>query len=118
MDPAGRTVTGTKLLGQAAYHRLITPLGACLDSPDAVTVDLHEFLSKGMTPAELAAVPGQCRRALLDDERFIGAEIVLTPTADGFDLAITITPSEGPDFELVLAVGDAAVKLLALTEVQ
>ena len=117
LDPAGRLVSGTKLLGQAAYHRLITPRGACLDSPDD-GLDLHEYLSKGLTPTELATIPGEVRLELLKDERFIGADIGMTNTPDGFDLKIRITPSAGPDFELVLSVGEAAVKLLSLAEVQ
>lgn len=116
LDPSGRTVSGTKLLGQAAYHRLITPRGSCLDSPND-GLDLHEYLSRAMTPVELATIPGEVRLELLKDERFNGAEIVMTKNADGFDLAIQITPSAGPNFELVISVTQAAVVLLSLTEV-
>ncbi len=108
------TVTGTKLLGQAAYHRLMTPRGSALDCPDD-GLDLAEYLSLAMTETQLAAVPGEVASELRKDERFQDAEVVLTKLPDGFNLKIRITPAEGPDFELRLGVSDAGVKLLGIT---
>lgn len=108
------TVSGTKLLGQAVFRRLITPRGSAFDCPDD-GLDIQEFLSLPMTQAQLAAVPGVIRQEILKDERITGAEIALTKLADGFDLKIRCTPSEGPDFELTLGVSAAAVKLLGIT---
>jgi len=61
----------------------------------------------------------------LKDDRFTDAEVDLTVVgadltvvgADEFRLKIRITPSAGPNFDLVLSVADAAVKLLSTTQV-
>lgn len=117
LNPTGRLVSGVELLRQAAFHRLNTPRGACLDAPDD-GLDLSEYLSNGMTPAEIAAIPGEIRSELLKDERFLEAEITFTQIEpDSFRFKIVITPSAGPEFELVLAVADAAVKLISLSEI-
>lgn len=116
LNPTGRLVSGIELLGQALFHRLRTPRGACLDAPDD-GLDLSEYLSRGMTPAELAAVPGEIRSEILKDERFLDADVTFTQTTpDTFRVRILVTPSAGPEFELVLGVADAAVKLLKITE--
>jgi len=60
LNPTGRLISGVELLGQAAFHRLRTPRGACQDAPDD-GLDLAEYLSQGMTPAEQAQVPGEIR---------------------------------------------------------
>lgn len=117
LNPTGRLVSGVELLGQAAFHRLRTPRGACLDAPDD-GLDLSEYLSNGMTPTEIAAIPGEIRSELLKDERFLEADITFTQDSpDSFRFKIVITPSAGPVFELVLAVADAAVKLISLSEI-
>ncbi len=108
------TVTGTKLLGQAVYRRLVTARGSALDCPDD-GLDIRELLSLPMTTAQLAAVPGLVRQEIVKDERIQDATIIVTKLADGFDLAIRLTPAEGPDFELTLGVSAAAVKLLGIT---
>lgn len=108
------TVSGTKLLGQAVYHRLMTPRGSQLDCPDD-GIDLQEYLSLPMTPAQLAGVPGEVRQEILKDERIQDAEVIMTKLVDGFKLTIRCTPAEGPDFELTLGVDAAATKLLGIT---
>src|SRR5258708_5265369 len=76
LNPTGRLVRGTELLAQAVHHRLRTPRGACLDAPDD-GLDLAEYLSNGMTPAQLAAIPGEIRSELLKDERFQDADVTM-----------------------------------------
>lgn len=114
LDPSGRMVTGIELLGQSAFRRLRTPRGACLDAPDD-GLDVQEYLSRAMTPAALAAIPGEIAQEITKDERFLAADVTLTPLPDGFHLAIEITPAAGPSFELTLSVGEAAVTLLGIT---
>lgn len=119
MSPTAELVSGVKLLSQAVYRRLITPKGSCLDSPDD-GLALEDFLHEGLTEAELAAIPGQVRQEILKDDRIIGVDIEATKTLTdgllGFELAITCTPSEGPDFDLTISVSAAAVKLLSANE--
>lgn len=115
LDPSGRMISGARLLGQAAFHRLITPRGACLDAPDD-GLDVAEFLSLGLTPTEKTGIPGQIAAELRKDERFLDAEVEMTDVPpDGFRLKIRITPSAGPEFDLVLSVSAAATKLVSIT---
>lgn len=114
LNPTGRMVSGIELLGQVAFHRWRTPRGACLDAPDD-GLDISEYLSSGMTPAEIAAIPGDMRAELLKDDRFEDCEVVLSQiTPDSFKVRARITPANGPEFDLVLSVADAAVKLLSI----
>lgn len=116
LNPTGRLVSGIELLRQAVFHRLSTPRGACLDAPDD-GLDLAEYLHKGVTPAELAGLPGEIRSELLKDPRFLDADVTLTATgANAYHVKILVTPSLGPEFDLVLSVEDAAVKLLSATQ--
>jgi len=115
LNPTGRLVRGFELLGQAAHHRLRTPRGACQDAPND-GLDLAEYLSNGMTPAQIAAIPGDIRSELLKDSRFLDADVVATqPSPGSFRLEIQITTSAGPTFDLVLSVSDAKIKLLSIT---
>ncbi len=117
LAPTGRLVRGFELLAQAVFHRLRTPRGACQDAPDD-GLDLAEYLSSPMTPAQIASVPGEIRSELLKDERFVEADVTFTQQApDAFRFRIQITPSVGPEFDLVIGVKNAAVKLLAVNEV-
>lgn len=107
-----------QLLGQAAFHAIVTPRGACLDSPER-GIDIRSFLHKGMSPAERAEVPGQIRAEILEDPRFAECEcqITETPTVDGlkWDLRILITPAESGPFELVCDVVDAVPRILSIS---
>ncbi len=114
LDPTGRVVSGTLLLGQAAYRRLRTRRGSCLDCPDD-GIDIQEYLSLAMTPAALSAIPGEVSAELRKDERFVAADVVVTKITEGLHFAIEITPSEGPTFDLTLSVTDAGVKLLGIS---
>ncbi|WP_437623395.1 hypothetical protein [Sorangium sp. So ce1151] len=97
-------------LAQAAYRRLTTPRGAVIDSPDYGT-DLRELLSRGMTSAELAAVPGVVRGELTKDERFESVDVRtrMLDTAT-LELVIRCRTASSP-FELTMNVTAAAATL-------
>ncbi len=117
LNPTGRLVSGFELLAQAVFHRLRTPRGACLDAPDD-GLDLAEDLSSPMTPAQLAGIPGDIRSELLKDSRFVDAEVDFRQISpEVFKFTIGITLSSGPEFDLVIGVADAAVRLLAVNGV-
>lgn len=117
LNPTGRLVSGIELLGQAAFHRLHTPRGSSPDAPDD-GLDLAEYLSRGMTPAELAGIPGDISSELRKDERFLDADVSFTQDAPAsFKFKIVITPSAGPTFALVISVEQAAMTLISVTEV-
>lgn len=118
LEPNGLLVDGFKLLGQAAFHALVTPRGACLDSPDR-GIDLREFLHQGLSQEDRAFVPNLIRQELLQDERILGVEVGFTETVttDGlvWDFRIVITPDEEGPFELVFTVDQAAAKIVSIT---
>lgn len=108
---AGMT-SGYRLLAQRALHRLSTPRGACLDSPDD-GLDLAEFLSKGLTQTEIDSIPGEVAAELRKDEAFVDADVTLTQFVNGFNLDIRISLSDGSDLQLVFGVDQAGTRLLA-----
>ncbi|WP_437279354.1 hypothetical protein WME90_02000 [Sorangium sp. So ce375] len=97
----------TLALAQAAYRRLTTPRGGVIDAPD-YGFDLRSLLSRGMTPAELAAVPGLVRGELTKDERFEDVETRARKLDSAtLELVIRCRTSVGP-FELTMNVTAAA----------
>src|SRR5262249_13556353 len=68
LNPLGTTVSGPLCLAQAIQRRLSTPRGMVIDAPNYGR-DLREYLSRGMTAAELEAIPGDVRAEVLKDER-------------------------------------------------
>jgi hypothetical protein len=99
-----------RALAQAVYRRLITPRGMVLDAPD-YGFDLRSLLSKGMTQADLATVPGVARAEVTKDERIADATASARMLdAATLELTIRCVTGVGP-FELVLDVTAAAVKL-------
>ncbi|WP_437958600.1 hypothetical protein WME76_02320 [Sorangium sp. So ce119] len=97
-------------LAQAAYRRLTTPRGAVIDAPD-YGFDVRSLLSRGMTPAELAAVPGLVRSELRKDERFEGVEVRARMLDSAtLELVVRCRTAEGP-FELTMNVTAAAAVL-------
>jgi hypothetical protein len=118
LEPNALLCSGTKLLGQAAFHAITTPRGACLDSPDR-GIDIRDFLHHGMTPEERAEVPGLIRQELVDDERINEVEVSFTESFDGsggiqWEFRILITPNTAGPFELVCAIEDAVPQILAI----
>ncbi|WP_438041453.1 hypothetical protein [Sorangium sp. So ce128] len=97
----------TLALAQAAYRRLTTPRGGVIDAPD-YGFDLRSLLSRGMTPAELAAVPGLVRGELTKDERFEDVETRARMLDSAtLELVIRCHTAAGP-FELTMNVTAAA----------
>jgi hypothetical protein len=116
LSSTGALTSGITLLVQRAFRRLDSPRGSEQDAPDD-GLDLTEFLSAGLTPSEIDAIPGQVEAELRKDEVFTDVTVTRTALPDGFNLAIRITPSSGPDFEFVLGVEAAGTKLLSVTQV-
>lgn len=114
LDP-GRTVTGALLVAQAAYRRITTPRGAVIDAPN-YGFDVRALLGKGLTPAQLAAIPGQVRGEILKDERVDSCSITATYTGGPngtLTLSIDGETAAGP-FNLVLAVTEVNVEILQI----
>ena len=117
----GRTVTGPALLGQAAYNRLTTPNGALRilggEEESIYGLDISGHIGRDPRNVE-ASLPGKIRAELLKDERFADVSTVITKTVTGpataFRIRISITPSAGPTFTLVLAADEVTTQLLGI----
>jgi phage baseplate assembly protein W len=105
-----REVSGPIVLAQNIYRRLSTPRGMVIDAPD-YGYDLRTLLHKGMTPTQIAEIPGIVRAEVTKDERVEGADVQVTAYVDdAMTLAIRCDTAEGP-FSLTLDVTAAAVVL-------
>lgn len=102
LDPTHRLTSGTALVGQAIYHRLITPRGRLIDDEN-YGLGLIEHLHKAQTPIQLRALESLIRDEALKDERVERVEVSLTDLGGGrVDIAMTVECSAGP-FKLILS---------------
>lgn len=117
IDATLRTVSGSELMEQVCIRRLYCRQGGLLSSPNALTLDARDFLSKGISgQRDLTTIEAQCAACLLDDERIFSASVRATfdPYARILTLAIEGTGALGP-FSLVLAVSSLTVEQLAVS---
>ena len=111
-DDQASEVSGTMLLSQAVYRRITTPRGTLIDDED-YGLDVRALLHKGMTPVEVAAMPGQLRQEILKDERISRCDVVLKQlNPNTWKLGIRCESAEGP-FTLTVSVSDAKALLLS-----
>lgn len=116
IDPFGREVTGLPALAQALAARLETPTGTLIDDDDGdYGYDLSGLLGEGMTPDEIAAIPGRVQAELEEDERVARATVkVVRQTSESMQLTVAVVASAGPVFDLVLSIDLVAGKILAV----
>ena len=117
----GRLVSGVRLVGEAAYRRLTTPLGMLLGGDDEADygLDLAGMLGSSIsTPSLAASMPAQIQNELLKDQRIdsVTATVIATTTGPSTSWLITVNAvtALGP-FTLVLAVSEVTTTLLGLT---
>ncbi len=105
-----REVSGPVALAQNVHRRLSTPRGMVIDAPD-YGKDLREYLHRGLTATERAAIPGEVRAEVLKEERISSATVrVVAFSHEEMELEIFCESAEGP-FSLTLNVTAAAVTL-------
>lgn len=106
-------VEGPALVAQAIYRRLYTPRGALWQDPD-YGLDLRDYLSRRMTAAEIAAIPGDVVKEILKDERVERATVKLTKqTLEVLEIMVNVEAGTGP-FSLTISVTQAAVTLASV----
>lgn len=112
LDPTGRMVTGTRLVGEAIYRRLTTPRGSLIDDPN-YGMDVRLMLSRAATKRERDAIPKQLEMEIKKDER-VQTATVTVKSLDLFNwvLEIACTTGAGP-FSLSVTVDQAGPKLTA-----
>lgn len=102
LDPTHRLVSGVALVGQAIYHRLITPRGRMIDDAN-YGLGLIEHLHKAQTPVQLRALQTLISAEALKDERVESCTAVLTDLGGGrVDIQLSVECSAGP-FKLILS---------------
>jgi len=107
-------VDGPTIVAQAIYRRLYTPRGALWQDPD-YGLDLRDYLSRRMTSAEIAAIPGEVVKEIQKDERIASARVrIVSQTAETLELWIGVDGGVGP-FSLVISATQAAVTLVSVT---
>lgn len=109
--PAGfPLVSGYTTLAQSIYRRLTSPRGSVIDAPD-YGLDVREYLSRGLTQAQLAAMPGEIRAEVLKDERVHDCSVTVVSSTDTvLELAFSVQAEDGP-FTFTVSVSEAGATL-------
>ena len=117
----GRFSSGTRLVAEACFRRLITPRGMLRGGEDEQDygLDITELFGSSVSRAERAAIPGRIQNELLKDPRVESVEAIVSETllpggAIAWEISITGTATEGP-FDLQLAVSGVTTQLLGLS---
>lgn len=109
----------TQSLAQDNYHRLITPPGELADDLD-YGLGIESWLSRGVTPIEIANMQGDAELELLKDDRnySVSALLVVTQMLPlNFTLTIDVTPAD-PDlqpFKQIVAITPDGATLKDIT---
>jgi len=116
----GRFVTGTRLVAEACYRRLITPRGMLAGGEEEQNygLDLTAIVGSANPTSIAASLPGRIRTELSKDERIATVSAAVLPVVSGPEttLQITIacvTTAEGP-FTLKLLATAVTVELLGI----
>lgn len=113
LDPYFRVISGTTAVAQAVARRFLTPAGSLPWDQDA-GMDLRDLLLEGLDRAQLPAIASMVRAEALKDERVDTATADASLSASGvLSITLSCTTADGP-FELVLAVSQLTVDLLAI----
>jgi hypothetical protein len=114
----GRLVSGTELLAQAAYRRLITVRGQLEDDLN-YGFAICQKLNSELTDVDLATLGGLIRLELLKDDRI--EEVVVSlgtvrNVSSGVEMNITITLTAKDDttFTLVLLATEVTLTILSI----
>ncbi len=112
LDPILRLVSGSELMTQVAFRRLYCPPGGLFSSPNAVTVDVRDFLGQPFDPVrDRPRVIALCQAALVDDERIYSAQVTCSYDDGTLSIGASGTGSLGP-FNLLLKVTAVTVEIL------
>lgn len=117
----GRFSRGTRLVAEAAYRRLTTPLGSLLGGEEEQNYgfDLTSLIGSQATAQDAAALPGRIRAELRKDERIEAVDVTVTPTtatngAVTWVVRVDGQTAEGP-FSFQVGIDDVSLELLGMT---
>jgi hypothetical protein len=97
LDPSMVEATGRVLLAQSLIRRQTTPRGSVIDAPNDC-LDVRQFVSAGMTQADLSQLGRQIKKELEKDQRVTSADIAVTYTSSSKTLTLIegINSAAGP----------------------
>lgn len=112
LDPSMFEASGRDVLAQSLARRQLTPLGSVIDSPNDC-FDLRQWLSEGMTNAQIKQLASIITNELKKDQRVTDAVVGVTYTQATNTLTVieNITSGYGP-FTLTLAISQVTVSIL------
>jgi hypothetical protein len=114
----GRLSTGTRLVAEACYRRLITPRGTLRGGEDEANYGTDISTLVGENAAIVDAIPGIVRTELLKDERIEEVNVTIARSQDGPAISLVIDiegiTAIGP-FELQIGVSDVTTELLKVS---
>lgn len=117
-----RLVSGTRLVAEACYRRLITPRGSLIggEAEASYGLDLTSLVGTTDVDALAASLPGRIAIELQKDDRVgdVSTNVVVTKNgpAATFGVTIRVTTTEAESFTLTLAVTEVSVALLGISE--
>lgn len=112
VDPLHRYTTGTRLVAEAIYRRLITPRGALIDDPN-YGIGIRSLLHRAMTRTQILALQGQIEKEIQKEEERV-ASVTCTITQTGpyeFKVDVRGECAAGP-FLLVVGSDQAGERIL------
>jgi hypothetical protein len=111
-QPTMGLATGRALLAQSLICRQTTSVGSVLDCPNDC-LDIRDWISEGMTPAQLSRLGQVVTNEILKDQRVTAANIKAAYNTANNQVILTeqIASGYGP-FSFVLAVSNVTVQLL------
>lgn len=113
----GRLVTGTTLVAQRVYRRLITPRGMLRGGEDEANFGLDLSGLIGNVSLSTGAIEGMIRGEVLKDPQVETATVTAAKSTSGaassYSIEVSCTTALGP-FDLVLEVSDVTVALVGL----
>lgn len=112
VDATGLLVTGVQLVAQRLVLRQTTPQDSCADAPNDC-FDVRDWLSSGMTDAQVAQLPAQVQSEIQKDQAVQSASVsvMLTPSTATLILTESVQSAAGP-FTLTLTVTPSQVSFL------
>ena len=114
LDPSMLETSGLHMLAQALCRRLITPRGTLIDDAN-YGFDLRQFLGDDLAPADVARISAGVDAELVKDERVAASQTTAGLLSGVLTVSTAVTPSSGPNFQLVVAVSAVTVALLSPT---
>jgi hypothetical protein len=112
-QPTMGLATGRTLLAQSLICRQTTPVGSVLDCPNDC-FDIRDWISEGMTPAQISRLSQAVTNEILKDQRVTAANVQATFNVGTGKIVLTeqVSSGYGP-FSFVLAVSNVTVELLS-----